>query len=85
MKWINFVQTCGFNFKKDLHAFSVSKPSSPPIKSYSKVSSLKDTLTSTASKLGEKITHSKSPIGIPLKFNLQNPFINMKQKVIQNN
>lgn len=73
-----FCSNCGVRVKKDIHTNQSSKLSSPtitsPIKSYSKVSSFKDTLTSTASKLGEKLTHSsKSPIGIPLKFNLQNP------------
>jgi superfamily I DNA and/or RNA helicase/very-short-patch-repair endonuclease len=69
-----FCSECGFKVKNDLPTISISKDSSTSIKSpHSKVSSFKDTFTSTASKIGEKLTHSKSPIGISFSFNLQNP------------
>jgi|GEM_PF-3577715 len=68
-----------------MHTNQCSKPSSTitsPIKSF-KSFFFQNTLTFTASKIGEIITHSKSPIDMPLKFNLQT-LIKMKQKLIQN-
>lgn len=62
-----FCSDCGTKINKDLNTISTNSIDtiSSPIKSYSKVSSFRNTLTSTASKIGEKLSHSKSSIGIP--------------------
>jgi zinc ribbon protein len=89
---VKFCSNRGTRVKKDINPNQSSESPSPtitsPIKSYSKISSFKNTLTSTASKLGEKLTHSsKSPIGLPLKFKLQNSISQneIEINVIKNN